>query len=319
MNLEETFEKSLCFPRESCSVLVIDDDPDQLELIRYSLKKEEFDVILSDSATRSLELLREQSPDIILLDIMMPEIGGLEMLQHIRQDEKTARIPVIMISALDDTPHVVQGLQEGANDYVTKPINFPVLVARMKTHIRIGHLLKRLETQTHVLSQLAAFDELTGSYNRRAMNQILDLELNRSRRYGHFISILMMDIDHFKKVNDEYGHLTGDQVLREFTSKVNDLLRTNDTLCRYGGEEFLAILPETAEENAVKVGQRICSSVCNEPFIINDIPIYITVSIGAISHSPQTEITLAELLEQADQALYKAKKMGRNRVYFLKE
>lgn len=319
MNPEETSPKTLCFPRESCSVFVIDDDPDQLEIIRYSLKIEEFDVIVSDSATRSLVLIREQTPDIILLDIMMPEMSGLELLQHIRQDEKTARIPVILISALDDTPHVVQGLQEGANDYVTKPINFPVLVARMKTHIRIGNLLKRLETQTHVLSRMAAFDELTGAYNRRSMIQILDLELNRSRRYDRFLSILMMDIDHFKSVNDEYGHLTGDRVLKEFTSRVNDLLRTNDTLCRYGGEEFFAILPETAEENALKVGRRICSSVCNEPFTINEISIYITVSIGAISHLPQTESTFEKLLEQADQALYKAKKMGRNCVYFLKE
>ncbi|MBN1901178.1 diguanylate cyclase [Candidatus Sumerlaeota bacterium] len=319
MNFEAIVENDLSFPGEPYSVLVVDDDPEQLELIEYSLKKEDFDVIVSSSANEALEILENRIPDIVLLDIVMPKMNGIEVLQHIHKDEKTSRIPVILISAYNDTPRIVQGLQEGANDYVTKPINFSVLVARMKTHIRIGQLLKRLETQTHVLSRMAAFDELTGSYNRRSMNQILELELSRSRRYNHHLSILMMDIDHFKEVNDRYGHITGDHVLQGFTCRVNSLLRTNDALCRYGGEEFLAILPETSEENAVRIANRVCSAISGEPFLIDDISVSITTSIGVISHSPLTAMTISELMERADRAMYKAKEKGRNCIYFLSE
>ena len=306
-----------CLPEKPCSVLVIDDDRASLEIVETYLNHYSFDVTTAESGEEAWEKINIQAPDIILLDILMPVVSGFDLLRQIRESPKTQNIPVILISALGDTDHVVKGLEQGANDYIVKPINMSILLARMQTHIRISFLVKRLEMQTKMLSRMAALDDLTGIYNRRSMNQILEMELTRSKRYKHFLSLLMMDIDHFKSINDEYGHATGDHVLQEFVARVNITLRTNDILCRYGGEEFCVILPETNKENAMKVADRICSSIQHPPFSHENILFHLSVSIGIASLSPHVDLTPEKILQNADLALYEAKRKGRNCISFI--
>jgi diguanylate cyclase (GGDEF)-like protein len=299
------------------SVFVVDDDPSEIDLISFMLSQNGFEVTTASSGKEYLEKIKKETPDIIILDVMMPEISGLELLRQIRQDPKTMAIPILLVSALSDTEDIVKGLQEGANDYITKPFNIPVLLARVKTHLKIGTLVKQLATQTEILSKMAALDELTGIYNRRTMFDLLTSELERSKRYQRFLSILMMDIDHFKNVNDQFGHSFGDHVLREFVKRVDQTLRSNDTLCRYGGEEFCAILPETNAENAMKVGERVRLSIDQIPFSIKKEEISITLSIGVTTLIPLSHISASQLLEFSDKALYQAKEKGRNQVVFM--
>ena len=293
-------------------VLIVDDDLSDLELFQHQLTLHDFQVTTAQSAEDCLEQIKNKTPDLILLDILMPETSGLELLHILRQDEKTATIPVILISGLGDTDDIVKGLEKGANDYITKPINLPILLARMHTQLRMGQLLKRLKTQTKILSRLAALDELTGIYNRRSMYDVLQTEFQRHLRYGHPLSILMMDIDHFKGVNDGYGHAAGDEVLRDFVDTVSKLLRSNDMLSRYGGEEFCAVLPESDEQSAEKVAERIRKTIQDSDFPVRDTQVSITVSIGIATLKPGMEKDVRWLLETADKALYRAKQRGRN-------
>jgi len=294
------------------SVLVIDDDSDQLEILNHALSHHGFEVHTMDTGENCMERILSLYPDIILLDILLPKINGFEILGLIRKNPKTRVIPVLLISALTDTDHIIQGLKEGANDYITKPINTSVLLARMQTHLRITFLVKRQEMQMQILSKMAAIDELTGIYNRRTLFRILDMEIKRSHRYSHDLSLFMMDIDLFKKINDKYGHAVGDQVLVEFAKKANRLLRSNDILCRYGGEEFCTILPETDHESAMIVAKRICHSIHQTKFLKKLHNISLTVSIGTATLCSTDLKSAKQILELADKAMYEAKKQGRN-------
>jgi two-component system cell cycle response regulator len=209
---------------------------------------------------------------------------------------------------------VVEGLDLGANDYVTKPIVLPVLIARMEALLRASELVRRLEVQTELLAKLAAYDELTGAYNRRSMFHHLEAELGRSQRYGRHLSVLMLDVDHFKRVNDEHGHLTGDQVLAWFSQRVMEQLRSMDFVCRYGGEEFCVILPETPAAGALTVANRLRASVERSPFTSGALSLTITTSIGVATWDPAAGRDVPDLLLRADNALMEAKRGGRNQV-----
>ncbi len=306
-------------PSAGKRVLIVDDEPMNTDMLSRRLESRGYATSISNSAAQALESLQENTPDVILLDVNMPRVSGLELLDQLRANEGTQIIPVILVSALADTDNIVRGLQRGANDYVTKPVNLPVLLARLETQLKMASLVSQLESQKEALARLASRDDLTGVLNRRAMFETLDVDLARSSRYNHPLSLLMMDLDHFKRVNDDYGHAAGDAVLRHFAKAVGRSLRSTDSLCRYGGEEFCAILPETGEEQARRAAELIRELIEQTEFVSEGTKISLTVSIGIGIYTPPADTGVTELLDNADKALYEAKENGRNRVEVYRE
>jgi diguanylate cyclase (GGDEF)-like protein len=298
---------------------MVEDSRVSLEVYAQRLDRRGYQVTTAISAEEARAELEIAVPDLILLDVFMPKVSGFEFLRELRNSPKTATVPVILISALADTKHIVEGLELGANDYVTKPIVMPILTARMEALLRSSELVRRLEVQTELLSKLAAFDDLTGVYNRRSMFHHLEAELSRCRRYGRSISVLMVDIDHFKRVNDEHGHLIGDQALRFVSTTLQNELRSMDFLCRYGGEEFCAILPETNRPGAARAGERLRSAIERIGFKHERIRLPLTVSVGASSWTANEGTEIPDLLQRADGALLEAKRSGRNKVQLASE
>jgi len=293
---------------------MVEDSRVSLEVYAQRLERRGYQVATAISAEEARAELELGVPDLILLDVFMPKVSGFEFVRELRADPKTSRVPIILISALSDTQHIVEGLELGANDYVTKPIVMPILTARMEALLRSSELVRRLEVQTELLSKLAAFDDLTGVYNRRSMFHHLEAELSRCRRYGRSLGILMVDIDHFKRVNDEHGHLVGDQALRWVATTLQNELRSMDFLCRYGGEEFCAILPETNRPGVLRAGERLRVAIERTLFSQNDIQLSLSISAGGASWAAEESNDIPDLLARADAALLEAKRNGRNQV-----
>ena len=299
---------------DSKRVLIVDDDPEARDLFSRALAREEYHVESAACAQSALALLHECDFDLVLMDVLMPGVGGLELLRLVRGNERFTNVPVIMISVLDDVESVVTGLSQGANDYITKPINVPILLARVRTQISVGNLIRELERQKEVQARLATFDYLTQIPNRRAFCTMLDAEIYRGRRYGHDLALLMLDIDHFKEVNDTFGHHVGDNVLVEFTRRMSATIRTSDIVGRYGGEEFCIMLPQTSAPAALPLAQRCRVAIEQDVFETEGHRLSITVSGGLVSIVPDEQTTAAGLLEAADKALYRAKANGRNQI-----
>jgi len=293
---------------------MVEDSRVSLEVYAQRLEKRGYQVATAISAEEARAELEAGVPDLILLDVFMPKVSGFEFLRELRGDPKTSRVPIILISALSDTQHIVEGLELGANDYVTKPIVMPILTARMEALLRSSELVRRLEVQTELLSKLAAFDDLTGVYNRRSMFHHLEAELSRCRRYGRSLGILMVDIDHFKRVNDEHGHLVGDQALRWVATTLQNELRSMDFLCRYGGEEFCAILPETNRPGVARAGERLRAAIERTLFKQDEVQLSLSISLGGASWAADESNDIPDLLARADAALLEAKRNGRNQV-----
>jgi two-component system, cell cycle response regulator len=301
-------------PTKRHRVLMVEDSRAALDLYCARLERRGYVVSGASSAEQAREVLATTPPDIVLLDIFMPKVSGFDLLREMRSTPCTATVPVILTSALSDTKHIVEGLALGANDYVTKPIVMPILTARMEGLLRSAELVRRLEVQTELLSKLAAFDELTGVYNRRSLFHHLEAELSRCERYGRSLSLLMLDVDHFKRVNDEYGHLAGDAALRSIATTLQSVLRVMDLVCRYGGEEFCVILPETNEVGACRAAERLRTGVERSVFTHASHPVPLTVSIGVASWTDTRTSGIPDLLARADEALLEAKQRGRNQV-----
>lgn len=262
----------------------------------------------------AIKSIHESKPDMILLDISMPEISGLELLVKMRNTRGLEQIPIILISGLTETETVVNGLRFGANDYVTQPIDLPVLVARMHTHLKLANTVSHLASQSQKLSELASSDELTGLCNRRVLFRVMQRELNRAVRYKHPLAFLMIDCDNFKQVNDEHGHRAGDHLLRELAQRLSALVRTSDTVCRYGGEEFCAVMPHTDLESAMRASEHIRKTIEESVFLVKGAECHLTVSIGAAAFSGTRTPDVDRLISRADKALYHAKNSGKNKV-----
>lgn len=295
-------------------VLIVDDEAINLDMLGRRLSTRGYQVSTARNAAEALNAIASEHPELILLDVNMPEISGLQFLETLKSDVGTQSIPVILVSALSDTETIVRGLQRGASDYVTKPINLPVLLARLETQLKVASLVNQLENQKEILARLALYDDLTGVYNRRSLFEALEVDLGRSQRYQHELSVLMMDLDFFKQVNDEHGHAAGDEVLRQFAERISRSLRSTDAFFRYGGEEFCAVLPETNHSQALRVAENMRIIVSSRPFTFDGVNLNTTVSIGLATFVPSEIISAAELLDRADKALYEAKNAGRNRV-----
>jgi diguanylate cyclase (GGDEF)-like protein len=297
------------------SVLLVEDsEMDRLFVGRALGRGNRYDVTPAASGEEALAIVETKVPDIILLDIMLPGMSGLEVLRALRANPLTEATPILLLSGLTETQDVVEGLAQGANDYVTKPVVVPILIARIEALLRANALVRNLEAQKELLAKLAAYDELTGIPNRRTVFQSLSLEFARAERYKRSLSVLMMDVDHFKSVNDRYGHAGGDVVLRDVATVVQTSLRTVDVVGRYGGEEFCAILPETGVDGARRAGERVRAAVEAHAVNTGTHIIPVTISVGAATFTPGESPEAPDLVHLADVALYQAKRTGRNRV-----
>ncbi|MEO8192816.1 MAG: diguanylate cyclase [Gemmatimonadales bacterium] len=302
-------------------ILVVDDHEDNVEVLRARLEARGYAVEGAMNGQEALDKVAGWCPDLILLDVMMPDMDGLEVVQRLKADRSLPFIPVIMQTALDSTERMVAGLEAGADDYVTKPINFAELEARVRSLLRIKKLQQELGEREKELSQMndrllhiSLTDGLTGVDNRRALEQRLHEMFEHSLRLHEPISCVMSDIDHFKKVNDTYGHAAGDEVLKQFAEILKGEAREIDRVGRYGGEEFLLLLPGTVLDSAVTFAERLRQRVEAHTFSFEGGTLNKTVSLG-VAAWPHPRVTgREEMLKAADDALYVAKETGRNRV-----
>ncbi|CAH2032372.1 diguanylate cyclase domain-containing protein [Trichlorobacter ammonificans] len=293
------------------TLLIIDDTPINIRVLS-ELFADECEILFATSGEDGLRLAASDRPDLILLDIMMPRMDGYEVCRRLKSDPQTRDIPVVFVTALGEEKDETQGLELGAIDYIIKPINPPIVKARIRNHLE-------LKRHRDLLSAMATIDGLTGIANRRRFDEMLRQEWHRAQRSGTPLSVLMIDIDHFKLYNDRYGHLAGDDCLKAVACCMLGVIRRpGDLLARYGGEEFACILSETDVQGARKVAEHLHQAVAALEIPHADSPVspIITVSIGFCTTWPNGIRNSQELVDCADRNLYRAKHEGRNRVYF---
>jgi two-component system cell cycle response regulator len=293
-------------------VLIVDDDPLQCSHLAQIMKEWEAEPFTAQSLADALRLHKEARPDLVLLDVMMPHVDGYKLAQMFKR--AATFVPIILLTALEDIDSKRRGLSAGADEFLTKPVNALELQIRMSSMLRIKRLADELERVNKELAELATIDPLTQVANRRAVEQRLAHEFQRAQRYKHPFTVILVDIDHFKSVNDKYGHPVGDKVLIEVAAAIRQSTRNTDMVARFGGEEFIVLAPETTAAAGGLVAERIRQSISHTTSTKSDqgLPT-VTASLGVAS----TELALAtetELVARADQSLYRAKHEGRNRV-----
>jgi len=290
---------------EEKTILIVDDTVENLDILAALLK--EYDIIDATSGEDALDILEEDdSIDLILLDIMMPEMDGFEVCQKIKQNPKTKDIPIIFITAKTDENSIEKAYDIGGADYVTKPFLPRELKARVKKELDMQSMMNELKI-------LASTDSMTKLYNRRYFTKTSKHILDLAKRENQDISLIMLDIDKFKTINDTYGHDVGDEVIISLANELISTQRSSDVVCRFGGEEFVILLPNTPIEGAVHTAENIRKNIENIILEINNKQISFTVSIG-VSSIKQDETNIEKALKRADEALYSAKENGRNKV-----
>ncbi len=302
----------------SYPILIVEDNPVSRKLLEKTLKKGGYKVVSASSGEEALEKLKKEFFPIVITDWMMPGMDGLELCRQIRTMDLPGYVFIIVLTAKDTKEDHIEGLEAGADDYLTKPFNFPELKARLKSGIRILELERSLRKANEEIRLLSITDSLTGCYNRHFLMERLRHEIKRARRYDHPLSVIMCDIDHFKKVNDVYGHQAGDLVLKSFAQTISSTIRKDvDWIARYGGEEFLVILPETTWQGAMALGERIRQLVAQTKTETPHGDVVITASFGVtgLDRSIADEcVSMQQLINAADTYMYLAKEEGRDRV-----
>lgn len=299
-------------------ILVADDEPINRSLIQRRLEREGYRVHTAENGLVAVALARETLPDLVILDVMMPEMDGLEACRLIKEDEATHDLPVIFLSARDETEMKVNGLTLGANDYISKPFKAEELLARVSVAIRLKRERDQLRAtaeeavaSAEIAHEQAMTDALTGLLNRYGLQRTLQREQAEARRYHRPLSCLLIDLDHFKNINDTYGHAAGDIALQQIAGILSKAVRGSDTVFRYGGEEFLVLLPETNLEGAMALAEKIRAA--SDAQLFGDGHIFpLTLSAGVASLNEHE--SGHDMVARADMALYNAKALGRNRV-----
>lgn len=293
------------------TILVADDSMVVRAVLRRQLEADGHTVIEAVDGEEAIQACRDTRPDVVLLDVEMPVLDGHATLERLKGDEDLCDIPVVFLTGRVDTADVVTGLRLGAHDYLRKPFEANELMARVSAALRTKSLQDELRARNAELDRVSRIDTLTGIYNRRHLDEHMRQAIAAARRHDRNVGVLLIDIDHFKDVNDRYGHLAGDAVLREVATRLQSTQRTEDALGRWGGEEFIAVLSDTPAESIGLVAERMRQVVASAPFDLGDgNRITVTVSIGHVSGTDDAEV----LVHRADDALYAAKARGRNRV-----
>ncbi len=301
-------------PGGAARILVVDDHEDNVELLRARLEARGYRVEAASDGQQALDRVFADPPDLVLLDWMMPRVTGLEVARRIKGHAGLPFVPVIMQTALDSTEQMVEGLDAGADDYIAKPINFAELEARVKALLRIKALQEELARANDELRRMSQTDGLTGVDNRRHIEERLTEAFEHAARLNEPLAVVMSDVDHFKSVNDSYGHQAGDAVLRQVAEVLRDTAREIDRVGRYGGEEFLVLLPGANLEDARRYAERARAAVEAREFAYDGGAVRRTLSAG-VAAWPHPDVRHQEaLVKLADEALYAAKEAGRNRV-----
>ncbi len=302
------------------NILIVDDVEDNLEILGDLLTFDGYNVKAARSGEAALKLAQESRPDLILLDILMPGMDGFEVCSRLKADDRTKDIPVIFVSSMTDIDSKVRGFKVGGVDYINKPFQHAEILVRVNTHITMLRLRKHLEEQNAELERLANTDYLTELYNRRHFFNTAEMEFAEAVRSGNLLSVTLIDLDHFKQVNDTHGHLAGDHVLVHIAHLIRSNCRAGDVAARYGGEEFAILHPSLDRQNAYRVAERIRKEVEATPFLLEKDEIGMTLSAGVVDTRIRKDfLHIDDVLSWADIALYRAKNGGRNRVVVFDE
>ncbi len=290
-------------------ILVIDDMSNNLKILENFLLKNEYEVFTAMDGLSGIKIAKEIIPDLILLDIMMPDIDGYETCRHIRDEEKLRDVPVIFITAKNQQEDVLRAFEVGGDDYVVKPFFFQEVLHRIRVHVEN----KLLREQLFALSMK---DPLTGLWNRRYFIDMAKNEMERSLRYNRELSFVICDIDDFKKVNDQYGHSAGDRVLKKIADGLMHSVRHSDCVGRWGGEEFVILFPETDKETALSILERIKDRLCSIVTTCDKAEIWVSLSFGisGLDDLLDGNNEFDVLYKRADERLYVAKNNGKNRI-----
>ncbi len=295
-------------------ILIVDDSPLNLKVLT-DLLSSDYKVFTASSGEAVFDVLNDCEPKLILLDVILPGISGFEVIKHLKQNEKTKEIPVIFITGLNTEQSEETGLSLGAVDYITKPFKAAIVKARVKTHIQLYSYRQTIE-------RLVTIDGLTGVHNRRGLDEFLEVQWKNAKRHKQPISLIVCDIDFFKLYNDNYGHLNGDNVLKQVAQAIKSApSRPTDYVARYGGEEFFIILPNANELGGMKIAQRIAdfiakSKIKHQYSKVSDM---VTVSMGGVTTIPKKEDRLEDFIKKADEMLYVSKNSGRNKITWFNE
>ena len=301
-------EKSLVGRR----VLIVDDDPMNLKLMFDALSMEQFEVAQAQSGAEAIEKIENWHPELVLFDYGMPGMNGLEALKMLRRRQNY--VAVIFVSANTEQELIVDCLGAGADDYIRKTFRFSELVSRVRVRFRIKDLSDQLQAANAKLAELAVTDDLTGLLNMRSMYDRIDTELRRAKRFDRKVACIMLDIDHFKEVNDLNDHLFGSFVIKEMGGLIKKNMRDVDFAARYGGDEFLIVLTETSDSGVQTFAERLRSVIEGHTFTDGKSSLQRTCSFGYAISTPAQKLDARELVRQADHALYRAKNSGRNKV-----
>ncbi len=306
-------------PVENAKILVVEDQRFESDKIADTLHTDDDSVIPVDSGRQAMEYASQNDFDLMIVSLNLKKEDGLRLCSHLRSNEKTRSVPIIMLGTDENMDKIAHGLEIGAHDYIIRPIDRNELLARARTQIRRKRFQERLRANYEVSLSMALTDSLTGLYNRRYLEVHLQKLLQKNQETRKNICVLTLDIDHFKEVNDTNGHSAGDEVLKTFATRLKDNLRSFDLVARLGGEEFVAIMPDTSNEMALFIAERLRRSIGEKSFKCN-IPagfLDITTSIGGAIIEPGAH-TVKDVLARADKMLYEAKHSGRNCTVFEK-
>ena len=304
--LDSAYDSSADHPPRP-RLMIVDDQPINLQTL-FEIFKQDHEVFIATSGAQALELCYNIVPDLVLLDIIMPDMDGLDVCRQLKANQITKDIPIIFVTSQDNPDDETRGLNAGAVDFISKPVNPAVVRARVKTQLT-------LKAQSDLLRSLVFIDGLTGVANRRHFNESLEAEWRRCRRMGSSLTIFLIDIDHFKLYNDNYGHQAGDFCLQSIAGILkNEIQRSHDMVARYGGEEFVCILPETKLSGAIQKARDMLRAVSMRAIPHKSSPTadIVTISLGAAICVPNHDHQPEELITLADTMLYQAKENGRN-------
>lgn len=317
LGVVESASTAMSVPADNANILIIEDKDFELRKMEETLHTENHTVMGAESGAEAMELIASHEFDLVIISLNLEGEDGLRLCSHLKSNERTRALPVVMLGGEDDMSRIAHGLEMGAHDYMLRPVERSELLARVRTQIRRKRFQERLRATYEISLSMALTDSLTGLYNRRYLEVHLEKLLEKNKENKKSLAVMMIDIDHFKPVNDTYGHKAGDEVLKIFAERLKDNLRSFDLVARLGGEEFVAILPDVSERRVFMIAERLRRSIADEAFAIEhpDGPISVTTSIGGaiIEHG---EHTVHGVLERADKMLYDAKEGGRNCVVF---
>ncbi len=295
-------------------ILIAEDDPVSRRVLQATLAKWGHEVTAcNDGPEAWRELQKDDPPSLLILDWMMPGMDGIEICRKVRQLGREPYSFILLLTAKSQKEDIIVGMEAGADDYITKPFDKNELEVRLRAGERILKLQAELIAAREALREQATHDPLTGLWNHASILDLLKQEMVRAKREDMSVGVVMIDLDHFKNINDTYGHLAGDKVLHETAQRIKAATRPYDHVGRYGGEEFLAVLPGCNDSNALKLAERLCTCVNQEGIRIEEGLVKVSISLGIVTCFNTAQLKIDSIIQTADKALYQAKDAGRNR------